>query len=87
MEIPRLIDARHAGCYRVWLRFSDGLSGEIDLQDMLWGPMFEPLRDMAVFSHLGVDPELETLAWENGADIAPESLYERLRQSRLAAAE
>ena len=87
MDIPRVIAARHAGDYRVWLRFHDGLSGEIDLQDILWGPMFEPLRDVEAFSKLTVDSELETLAWPNGADLAPEALYERLRRHKLAAAE
>ena len=44
MDVPRVTDIRHAGGYRVWLRFADGLTGEIDLSDALWGPMFEPLR-------------------------------------------
>ena len=39
--LPRVVDTRHAGDYLVWLRFSDGLSGEIDRADQLWGPVFE----------------------------------------------
>jgi hypothetical protein len=77
--MPRVIDARHAGAYRVWLRFDDGLSGEIDLEDELWGPVFEPLKDVAEFGRLRADPELETVVWPNGADFAPEFLYERLK--------
>jgi Protein of unknown function (DUF2442) len=87
MDIPRVIDARHAGGHRVWLRFADGLTGEIDLSDALWGPVFEPLKDVAVFATLRADPELETLVWDNGADFAPEMLYERLNSSKFAAAE
>ena len=40
--LARVIDARHAGGYRVWLRFADGLSGEIDLERELWGPVSCP---------------------------------------------
>jgi Protein of unknown function (DUF2442) len=85
--IPRVIDARHAGGYRLWLRFDDNLTGEIDLQSELWGPVFEALKDMREFAKLRADPELETLAWENGADLAPEFLYERVKAAKFAPAE
>ncbi len=48
--IPRVIEARHAGEYRVWLRFHDGLQGEINLADVLWGPLFEPLKSVDEFA-------------------------------------
>jgi hypothetical protein len=82
--MPRLIDARHAGAYRVWLRFDDGLTGEIDLEDELWGPVFDSLRDVTKFSQLRADPELETVVWPNGADFAPEFLYGRLKATLAA---
>lgn len=85
--IARLIDARHAGSYHIWLRFSDGSSGEIDLADQLWGPVFEALKDEAESSKLRADAELETVVWPNGADLAPEFLYERLKATRHEAAE
>ncbi|MFZ1107459.1 MAG: hypothetical protein WAN43_03780 [Rhodomicrobium sp.] len=61
MAIPRVIDARHAGGYRVWLRFGDGVTGEIDLSDSLWGPVFESLKVEKEFAKLHADAELETL--------------------------
>ncbi|MFP3920368.1 MAG: DUF2442 domain-containing protein [Dichotomicrobium sp.] len=73
-----LLDAKHAGGYRVWLRFADGLEGEIDLTDELWGPVFEPLKDEAAFAKLRFDAELRTVVWPNGADFAPEFLRMRL---------
>lgn len=81
--IPRVMEARHAGDYRVWLRFHDGLEGEIDLADVLWGPVFEPLKSVPEFAKLYVDAEWSTLVWPNGADLAPESLRKRL-ESALA---
>lgn len=82
--MPRVIDARHAGKYRVWLRFDDDLTGEIDLKDVLWGPVFEPLKDVAEFAKLRADPEADTVVWPNGADLAPEFLYGRLKATLAA---
>jgi hypothetical protein len=76
VAVPHVIDARHLGGHRVWLRFDDGLEGEVDLAAELWGEVFEPLRDPAYFSRFVVD---DTLVWPNGADFAPEFLHERLR--------
>ena len=75
MSVPHLVDARHLGGHRIWLRFDDGVEGEIDLATDLWGEVFEPLRDPSYFARFSVD---DTLVWPNGADFAPEFLYERV---------
>ncbi len=49
--------------------------GVADLAMALNGPVFKPLKDKSKFSTLRVDKELETIVWENGADVAPEYLY------------
>lgn len=77
--MPRLIEARYVRAFVLWLRFSDGSEGEVDLAGELSGPIFEPLRDPAYFRSFRLDPELHTIVWPNGADIAPEFLYERVR--------
>jgi hypothetical protein len=82
--IPCVIDARHAGGYRVWLRFADGLSGEIDLEAELWGPVFLPLKEVAEFAKLHVEPDFGTIVWPNGADLAPEFLYDELKAALAA---
>jgi hypothetical protein len=76
--IPEFLDARPTTGYRVWLRFADGVAGEVDLASELTGEVFEPLRDPAAFRTLRADPELRTLTWPNGADLAPEYLYQRV---------
>lgn len=73
--IARVLQAKYLGGHRVWVRFDDGVEGEIDLGEELRGEMFEPLRDPAYFGAFHVD---ETLTWPNGADFAPEFLRERL---------
>ncbi len=77
--MPRLIEARYVRGYVVWLRFSDGSEGEVDLAGELEGPVFEPLRDPDYFRSFQLDPELHTLVWPNGADLAPEFLREKVR--------
>ncbi len=77
---------RHAGQYRLWLRFNDGLEGEIDLEAQLHGEVFEPLREVALFAQVSVHPEYETIVWPNGADLAPEFLYEQVKRAASDAA-
>lgn len=72
-------EAKYLHDYVVWLRFNDGAEGEIDLETELDGEMFAPLRDKRKFRSLRVDPELGTIVWENGADLAPEFLHENMK--------
>ena len=74
-----IVEARYVGDHVIWLRFRDGTSGEIDLALALDGPVFEPLRDPAVFRHFEIHPEFHTLVWANGADFAPEFLHDNIR--------
>jgi hypothetical protein len=83
--IPKLESAEYVSGYRIRLRFADGRAGEIDLTDELWGEVFEPLKDPALFRRFRVDRELSTITWETGADLAPEFLYERAAQPALPA--
>jgi Protein of unknown function (DUF2442) len=66
--------AKYVADYRIWVAFDDGTSGEVDLDGALSGPFFDALKDIAVFRKVAVDPELETVVWPNGADLAPEFL-------------
>lgn len=78
MAFLHITDARYVGGYRLWLRFNEGSEGVVDLAEWLEGPMFEPLRDINLFKQFRLDPEIETVVWPNGADLAPEFLYEHL---------
>jgi hypothetical protein len=64
------------GC-RLYVEFDDGTSGEIDLSDRLFGPVFEPLKDEKEFRKVFAD-EFGAVAWPCGADLAPDALYHRL---------
>ena len=77
--IPRIIEGRYVSDYVIEVQFADGRKGTIDLQDELWGPVFEPLKDPAYFRRFRVHPDLHTIVWENGADFSPEFLYSQTR--------
>jgi Protein of unknown function (DUF2442). len=72
-----IVEAKHVGGYAIWIRFEDGSEGEIDLSAELEGPVFLPLKDVSYFSQLRVNPDTGTVEWPNGADFAPEFLYEK----------
>ena len=74
-------EAKYLGDHRVWLRFNDGSSGEINLSDELDGPIFEPLKNEDYFRQFIV--RYNTLSWQNGADFAPEFLRDTLAQQDL----
>ena len=73
--------AEYLGSFRVRLEFSDGFSGEVDLSGRLTGPIFMPLNDPVEFRQFAIVGH--TLAWPNGADLAPEYLRE-LADGRFA---
>jgi hypothetical protein len=72
--LPQVVRADYQGGYRIHLAFSDGLEATLDFAEWLDGPMFEPLKDETYFRRFFV--EGGTVAWPNGADIAPETLHE-----------
>ncbi|HQE62954.1 MAG TPA: DUF2442 domain-containing protein [Candidatus Hydrogenedentes bacterium] len=70
------VDAIYLDGYRLRMRFDDGSMKIVDLYPHLDGPICEPLRDMTYFKSFRVDHDIDTVVWENGADFAPEFLYE-----------
>ena len=79
--IPRVVEVQPLPNRCLWVRFLDGAAGTVDLAQELWGPMFEPLANPEVFNQVRVDPELETVVWPNGADLALEFLYRVAQRS------
>jgi hypothetical protein len=80
-------DAKYLRDYVIWLRFNDGAEGEIDLTAELEGEVFGPLKDLEQFKKFRADPELDTVVWDNGADLAPEFLRAQIKVSTTQAVE
>ena len=61
--------------YLLDLTFAGGERRTVDMEQLLLGEVFQPLRDWDYFVQVRVYPEIGTIAWPNGADLAPEFLY------------
>jgi hypothetical protein len=81
----KVASAEYVEGYKVRLRFNNGEGGVVDLKDALWGPMFEPLRDIGAFQRFKVSEVLHTICWDNDADLAPEFLYAKMVEQSQAA--
>lgn len=75
-EFHRIVKAAVIPPYGLRLEFEDGIVREIDLEPILYGEMFGPLRDPAFFARVRLDEEWETVVWPNDADFHPDTLYE-----------
>lgn len=76
-----MLEVKAADCvdrFRIRIRFSNGEQGVVDLADAFWGPMFEPLKDPAVFRRFELSDVLHTIKWASDADFAPEYLYRKM---------
>ena len=78
--LPSVIRAEYRGDYRIHVTFNDNSENTIDFRRWLDGPVFEPLKDPGHFRRFFIDGG--TVAWPNGADIAPETLYETATRER-----
>lgn len=80
-----VVEARAIAPHRVFLRFDDGTSGELDLNRLIaFDGVFAALTSPERFAELRINPDTGTISWPNGADIAPETLYEALRAQRIS---
>lgn len=74
--ILHIVEAEVCGDHSLRLAFNNGVCKTVDVRPLLSGPIFEPLRDPACFARAELDPICGTVVWPNGADFAPEALYE-----------
>ena len=75
-EILHIDEASVVGEHSLDVRFSDGVRKRVNLRPLLWGPVMHPLRDVDFFTQVRLDEEIGTVVWPNGADFAPEALYD-----------
>ena len=74
MFLPSVVEAQYRGDFRIHLTFNDSSSKTVDFRSWLKGPVFAPLKQASYFRRFFLDGG--TVVWPNGADIAPETLYE-----------
>ncbi len=74
--IHRITSVEVTGTYGLRIGFDDGSSRQVDLEPILEGELYGPLRDPELFAKVEVDPEVHTLVWPNGADFDPAILHD-----------
>ena len=75
-DLQDIVSAEYKGQYRILITFEDGKSGIVDFSQLLsFRGIFEPIKSIDAFKNFYIDKELGTIAWPNGADFAPDTLY------------
>ena len=74
--IIHITKVKVVGPHSLLLTFDNSVQKQVNLRQELYGPIFEPLRDPTYFAKAYVDPDSRTVAWPNGADFAPDFLYQ-----------
>jgi Protein of unknown function (DUF2442) len=75
-----VVEVRSLGGYRLYLRFEDGVAGEIDVANLIsFDGVFAVLKDERRFAEVQVNPDLGTIRWRGGADLDPDVLYARVK--------
>jgi hypothetical protein len=62
--------------YTLRVGFDDATEQTIDFRPVLAGELYRPLRELALFNQVKIDPEVHTLVWPNGADFDPAMLHD-----------
>jgi hypothetical protein len=79
--ILHIEEAKYLYDYLIWVRLNNGAEGIVDLKNELYGEVFEPLKNIEIFKSFVLDSSLGTIVWKNGADFAPEFIYEKIKIS------
>lgn len=70
-----IIEVKPLPNYRVWVKFSDGVEGTVDLSELVGKGVFKAWENIEFFNSVYIDPESHTIAWEGGIDLCPDNLY------------
>jgi len=74
--MPVVKSVSYVSGYKLLLSFEDGSRRLVDLEHELDGEIFEPLKDVDYFKTVRVNTDLDTIVWDNGADMSPDFLYQ-----------
>lgn len=78
----RIVAVKPLPSYRVRIRFSDGVEGEVSLADLVGKGVFADWIDPEHFARVAIDPESHTLTWPGGIDLCPDTLYRDVKTRR-----
>lgn len=85
--MERILQAEAREGYRLWLRFTDGSEGEVDLSGLVGIGVFAGWREPADFARVAVDETTGTVCWPGGIDLDPDVLYSKMTGKPLPGSE
>lgn len=78
-----IVEVKVLNKYNLLIKFENNFCGEIDVSKIIsFNGIFAPLKNQAFFKKVKVDPELGTIVWSNGADLAPETIYLAIKEKK-----
>ena len=83
--LDRIVAAEARPDYHIWIRFEDGLEGELSVKHLVGRGVFAAWSEQGEFERLFVDAESGTVAWPGDIDLAPDALRHRLVEATSAA--
>ena len=79
----KIIAVRPLPSFKIWVKFQDGVEGQVDLSGLVGKGVFSKWKEPGFFESVFIDKESHTVAWPGGIDLSPESLYTEITGKRL----
>lgn len=83
----RIVEVKPLTGFKIWLKFSDGVEGEVNLSELAGKGVFEAWKKPGVFDSVFIDSVSHTVAWLGGIDLCPDSLYAEVTGKDILVAE
>ena len=80
--MPRPVDVKALPSHHIWLRYDDGVEGEVDLSDLAGRGVFAVWSEAAVFNAVHISPR-GGIEWSSDLDLCPDAMYLRLTGKRI----
>ena len=74
---PKPVEVKALEGYRLWIKYSDGIEGVVDLRDLVGKGVFALWKDYREFQKVYIGPGGE-IAWGEEIDLCPDALYLRI---------
>lgn len=78
LRVNKIVDCKPLDDYKIWIRFVDGLEGEIDLKHLVGIGIYAKWNDKDFFQSVYIDPISHTLTWDEDLDLCPDQLRKKL---------
>ncbi len=79
-KIARPISVKVKTKYKIWVKYDDGIQGEVDLSHLAHKGIFKLWDSTVPFENVYIDSQSYAISWSKDIDIAPDNVYFKLKQ-------